>query len=199
MLTYHTYLKGFQVKTQLIFKIQGVSAGRQKFWRYGVLEPRGKQMGQDLDEIVIAPVATVMQIFNRSSLFRILIEINAHSDTDRIQKQVISLISDRHDEEDITCITQEAVLDSLGGILQALTMAVSGIGAISLAVAGIGIMNVMLVSVSERRSEVGLMKALGARQRQILAVFLVLILTLPWSINQMTGFAESMFNRIANM
>ncbi len=150
-----------------------IRAGDARMRVIGVLEKRGKQMGQDLDQIVLAPVATVMQIFNRSSLFRILIEVNAHSDSDRIQEQVIALISERHDEEDITCITQEAVIDSLGGILRALTMAVGGIGAISLAVAGIGIMNVMLVSVSERTAEVGLMKALGARQRQILAVFLV--------------------------
>ncbi|MCP5039743.1 MAG: FtsX-like permease family protein [bacterium] len=138
----------------------------------GVLTERGTQMGQNIDDMVFAPVATVMQIFNRTSLFRIMIELNAYADADLIVDQVIAVMTDRHDEEDVTCITQAAVMDSLGGILQTLTMAVAGIAAISLAVAGIGIMNVMLVSVAERTSEIGLLKAVGARGNQVLAVFL---------------------------
>ena len=69
-------------------------------------------------------------------------------------------------------ITQDAVVSAFSSILGALTLALGGIAAISLAVAGIGIMNVMLVSVSERTREVGLLKALGAGRRQILAAFL---------------------------
>jgi putative ABC transport system permease protein len=72
----------------------------------------------------------------------------------------------------VTCISQDAILTAFTSILGALTMALGGIAAISLAVAGVGIMNVMLVSVSERTREVGLLKALGAGRRQILALFL---------------------------
>lgn len=138
----------------------------------GVLTDRGTQMGMHVDDTVFAPVASVMQIFNRNSLFRILIEVNAHADADAVKQQIIAVIIDRHDEEDVTCVTQAAVLESLGGILRTLTLAIGGVGAISLAVAGIGIMNVMLVSVSERTSEIGLLKALGAKGNQVLAVFL---------------------------
>ncbi len=138
----------------------------------GVLASRGTQMGQNIDDTVFAPVASVMQVFNRTSLFRILIELNAYADADAIREQIIAVMIDRHEEEDITCITQAAVVDSLGGILQALSFAISGIGTISLAVAGIGIMNVMLVSVSERTPEIGLLKALGVSGNQVLAVFL---------------------------
>ena len=80
---------------------------------------------------------------------------------------------ERHDEEDFTCVRQDAVLESLSSILGILTLVVAGIASISLAVAGIGIMNVMLVSVSERRDEVGLLKAVGASRRQILFIFLL--------------------------
>ena len=69
-------------------------------------------------------------------------------------------------------ITQDAVLSAFSSILSALTLALAGIASVSLAVAGIGIMNVMLVSVTERRAEIGLLKALGAADRQILAAFL---------------------------
>jgi putative ABC transport system permease protein len=69
-------------------------------------------------------------------------------------------------------ITQDAILATFDRILKALTYTVAGIAAISLAVAGILIMNVMLVSVSQRTPEIGLLKALGASKRQILTLFL---------------------------
>jgi len=139
----------------------------------GVLEPRGTQLGLDVDEVVIVPVASAMRIFNRSSLFRLLIQVAAHSELAHAQQRVVGIISERHGEEDVTCVTQDSVSGGLNAILAVLTLAVAGIAAVSLTVAGIGIMNVMLVSVSERTSEVGLLRALGARRAQVRALFVV--------------------------
>ncbi|MDP6980885.1 MAG: ABC transporter permease [Myxococcota bacterium] len=150
-----------------------VRVGDARMRVIGVLASRGTQMGQNIDDMLFAPATTVMQLFNRSSLRRIMVQLNAYADADAMVEQIIAIMTERHDEEDVTCITQAAVMESLGGILRALTLAVGGIAAISLAVAGIGIMNVMLVSVSERTSEIGLLKAVGARGRDILAVFLI--------------------------
>lgn len=143
-------------------------------WRLrviGTLSPQGMQFGIDMDELVFVTVATSMQMFDLSSLSRIAVQARPGADMARVTRRVTDRIIDRHGEEDVTVTTPEAMLESLQGILAALTAGVAGIAAISLAVAGIGIMNVMLVSVSERRSEVGLLKALGAERRQILAVF----------------------------
>ena len=144
-------------------------------WRMriiGVLASKGRQMGLDIDDMAMVPVATAMRIFDLSSISRIDIEMLAHTDLDATKKKVVDLLVERHGEEDVTVVTPDSVVGALNEILLALTLAVSGIGAISLAVAGLGVMNLMLVSVSERTAEVGLLRAIGATRSQVLQLFL---------------------------
>jgi putative ABC transport system permease protein len=138
----------------------------------GILERQGVRLGVDMDEVALVPVATSMRMFNISSLFRILIKVPTTSDLEAARENVRAIIIERHDEEDVTLITQDAVITTFSQILGVLTLAIGGIAAISLTVAGVGIMNVMLVSVSERTEEIGLLKAVGVPPRQILAVFI---------------------------
>jgi putative ABC transport system permease protein len=150
-----------------------VRIGESRFRVVGVLAPRGTSIGLDLDEIVNVPVDSALRIFNRTSLFRIIAEVGTHMDIERARDRAVALLTERHGEEDITVLTQDAVLETFQRILNILTAALAGIAAISLTVAGIGIMNVMLVSVSERTREIGLLKAIGGTQRQIMSVFLI--------------------------
>jgi putative ABC transport system permease protein len=147
--------------------------GGERFRVIGVVKPRGVSVGVDLDEVVHVPVGRAMRLFNTTTLFRILIEVRTHQEIDGTRDTVRDLLAERHGEEDITVITQDSVLSTFSAILNVLTAAIAGIAAISLGVAGIAIMNVMLVTVSERTPEVGLLKALGAHRRQIVAAFLV--------------------------
>ena len=149
-----------------------VRIGDSRMRAIGVLERRGEQIGLNIDDIVMVPVASAMRLFDRSSLFRIMLKLGAHADLEGAKRRTLEILTERHGEEDVTCITEESVIESFLKILNTLTLAVAGIGAISLTVAGLGVMNLMLVSVSERTQEVGLLKAVGAARRQILALFL---------------------------
>jgi putative ABC transport system permease protein len=144
-------------------------------WRMrviGVLAPKGVQLGADVDETAVIPVATAMRMFDRRSLFRIMIQVRGSANLEAAKAKVVRVLTERHGEEDVTVLTQDAVVSTFSQILGALTLALGAIAAISLSVAGIGIMNVMLVSVSERTREVGLLRAVGVGRRQVLAVFL---------------------------
>jgi len=150
-----------------------VRMGIFRFRVVGVTAHKGHSLGFDMDDVVILPVRTVMKAFNRNTLFRILCEVRSKEEVPLVKDQVLALFKERHRAEDVTIMTQDAVLSALSKILQALTLALAGIASISLAVAGVGIMNLMLVSVSERRSEIGILKAIGVTNRQVLSAFLV--------------------------
>jgi putative ABC transport system permease protein len=150
-----------------------VRIGEWRFRVIGVMAPRGRGLGFDFDDLVIVPVRTNLAMFNKTTLFRVFVEV-ARADAMRdAETQILTLMTERHRVEDVTVIAQDSVLESFSSILGAMTLALAGIASVSLAVAGIGIMNVMLVSVSERRTEIGLLRALGAGRIQILSVFLV--------------------------
>jgi putative ABC transport system permease protein len=148
--------------------------GERRFRIIGVLGAEGRSIGVDVEELVIIPVAAAQQLYNSPSLFRILIEVHSREALPAVKTFVTQTLTERHQgEEDVTVITQDAVLSTFDRILRALTLTVAGIGAISLAVAGILIMNIMLVAVSQRTTEIGLLKAIGAPRTSIIELFLV--------------------------
>lgn len=151
-----------------------VRVGDRRLRVVGVLREGGSGMGMTTDELVIVPIATAQAMLDTNSLFRILVEARSRERIEEVKTSVLRQITERHEgEEDITVITQDAVLETFDKILNVLTLGVAGIAAISLAVAGILVMNVMLVSVTQRTGEIGLLKAIGANSTTIRQLFLV--------------------------
>jgi putative ABC transport system permease protein len=153
---------------------QTVKISGARFRVMGVMERKGVSLGFDIDDIVFIPVRTAMDIFDTDALLEILISVRNKNDIDSGKELARSLLYKNHNRhEDFTITNQAAMLSSLFTILDTLTYVLGGIAAISLLVGGIGIMNIMLVTVKERTNEIGIRKAVGARDRDILLQFLL--------------------------
>jgi putative ABC transport system permease protein len=163
-----------------------VRVGDSRFRVVGVLGGRGDSGGMDLSDAAIIPVAAAQRLFNAYGLFRVLLKVREGYSVESTKQSVEAVMRDLHQGElDITLVSPAAMLKTFDGILVAMTLGVVAIGAISLLVAGILIMNIMLISVSQRTREIGLLKALGASDSDILRLFLTeaLLLTLAGAVS----------------
>ncbi|MEQ8999778.1 MAG: ABC transporter permease [Coleofasciculus sp. B1-GNL1-01] len=148
----------------------------------GVMEPKGTFLGNNQDDAVFIPLSTMAnRLRGRTSPYGVQVSWIAVSARDRdsisaAQFQIENLLRRRHKivgEDDFGVQTQEDILQIVNTVTGALTIMLAAIAAISLVVGGIGVMNIMLVSVRERTQEIGLRKAVGAREQDILIQFMI--------------------------
>jgi putative ABC transport system permease protein len=168
---------GKEVESELFGKNKAIGqwlrVGDRRCRVTGIIGTEGRAVGIDAQKVVVMPVSLATALFNRPSLFRIGIEARNTWEMEQIKKDIIRIIKRRHQgKEDITVIRQDSVMKSFDNIFNVLTMALGSIASISLFVAGILIMNVMLVAVSQRQAEIGLLKAIGAKNNQINHLFI---------------------------
>ena len=167
---------GYKVKQELFGNLnplgERIRIGGSRYRIIGVMEPKGQILGFDLDDTVYIPAARGLELFNREGLMEIDLLYKEGTSVKRVVAGIKRILESRHGREDFTVTTQEQMLDVLGSILNVLTFAVAAIGSISLFVGGIGIITIMTISVNERTTEIGLLRALGAKQNQVLSLFL---------------------------
>ena len=147
----------------------------------GILEPKGAVFGSNQDKNAYIPLTTMVNRITGKdptfgiSLSFISVEAISKNKTSAAKFQITNLLRQRHKilrDDDFAVRSQEDALNIVTNITSGLTFLLAGIGAVSLIVGGIGIMNIMLVSVSERTEEIGLRKAIGAKQSDVLIQFL---------------------------
>jgi len=149
-----------------------VRVGGQRYRVIGVMEPKGQILGLDMDDTVFIPAARAMELFNRPGLMEINVSYRPGADASTVTTLIREQLLARHGREDFTLISQERALEVLSSVLNILTFAVGALGGISLLVGAVGILTIMTMAVSERTAEIGLLRALGAREQQVLALFL---------------------------
>jgi putative ABC transport system permease protein len=151
-----------------------VRIGGRRFLVIGIMAPKGRLLGIEIDDTAYIPVASAQQLFNQPELQEIDLIFSEGMETSIVVEGIRRVLIDRHDgEEDFTITSQDEMLDVMGRVLGIVSVAVGGIGGISLVVGAIGILTMMWISVNERRAEIGLAKAIGASRGQILVLYLL--------------------------
>lgn len=145
----------------------------------GVLAADGGGLGMSQDNTAVIPVSVAQkELLGINYYNSIMVSSNPDYEVEFIQSRITSVLRQNHgiadpSKDDFSIQTQEAILSTLSTITSVLTIFLAAIAGISLVVGGIGIMNIMLVAVTERTREIGLRKAVGATDTDILQQFLI--------------------------
>jgi putative ABC transport system permease protein len=159
-----------------------IRANSISFEVIGLMEEKGSSFGSNQDDALYIPISTMSKrVIGRTSPFGLRVSFISvaakdSESMDAAEFQINNLLRRRHkivDENDFTVRNQKDALQIVGTITGALTLLLGAIAGISLFVGGIGVMNIMLVSVTERTQEIGLRKAIGATQKDILTQFTI--------------------------
>jgi putative ABC transport system permease protein len=151
---------------------QFIRIGGTRFRVIGVMESEGDFLGMDLDEIAYIPADRALQLFNRVNLQEMDVVFTENTTSEEMSERIKKRIRELHGDDDVTLFTQDDMLASLDRILGLLTVAIATLGSISLLVGGVGVLTIMSTTLRERTSEIGLLRALGTTQQQLLGLFL---------------------------
>lgn len=160
---------------------QRIRIGNDRFRVIGVMQPKGQMLGFDLDDTVYLPSELAMAMFDRQSLMEIDVLYDGTVAAETVEQAIRRDLIARHGSEDFNIVSQNQMLRKLDSVLSVLTLAVAALGGISLLVGSVGILTIMTIAVSERVTEIGLLRAIGAERRVVFRWFLAEALMLSLS------------------
>ncbi len=166
---------------------RSISISGVRFRVVGVFAEIGGGLGNRDNEVHV-PVTAAQRLLGSDRVDGLAVKAPTADDVGRVQETALDVLADRYPDEEFSAVTQDQILGTIGRILGLLTTVLAAIAAISLLVGGVGVSNIMLVSVRERTREIGLRKAVGARQRDVLLQFLIEAVLLT-SIGGVIGIA----------
>lgn len=149
-----------------------IDVGGRRFRIVGVMESKGQMLGMELNDGIFIPAQRAQELFNREGLIGMHVIYDPQAPPDKVVEGIRRMMIARHGREDFTIITQKQMQDVAASVLGVLTFAVAALGSISLLVGGVGILTIMTIAVSERKTEIGMLRALGAGRGQVMALFL---------------------------
>ncbi len=152
---------------------QQITIAGVRFRVVGVFAASGYGLGVDRDDQVHIPITTAHRLLGTERVDAMAVRAPDREGIRQLGDRIVTELSARHPDTTFSAVTQEEIIGVLGDILSVLTAVLAAIAGISLLVGGVGVSNIMLVSVRERYREIGLRKALGARQRDIGLQFLL--------------------------
>lgn len=168
---------GSKVATQLYGEVdplgRQVQLGGVRYRVIGVLAEVGSTIGVDRDAEVHVPLTAAQQLLGTLRVDAVAVKAPTTKGIDALGQRITGALSAQHRGQEFSAVTQTQILGVLGKILGLLTVVLAAIAGISLLVGGVGVSNIMLVSVRERTREIGLRKAVGARQRDVVLQFLL--------------------------
>ena len=178
----HSVVLGSKVSSEFFGKTdpigERIKINQTVFTIIGVMKERGTSFMQDQDSQVFIPISTAQKLMlGIDHLAFLRVKIDNENNINMAIEQIKETLRFRHHikdpaKDDFSVRSTAQALDILGSITQAVKLFLASVAAISLLVGGIGIMNIMFVSVNERTKEIGLRKALGAKNKDILTQFL---------------------------
>jgi putative ABC transport system permease protein len=158
---------------------QNIKVNGSNFEIVGVLAAKGTNGATNEDDVVMAPISTVQDsLTGYGPIDSITVEAKSEAALNAAEAEVTSIIEERHKitntaEPGFNVLNQGSLLSTSSSTSSVFTTLLGEVAAISLLVGGIGVMNIMLVSVLERTREIGIRKALGAKERDIWVQFLI--------------------------